>query len=59
MYIEDSERLLKIFKEDIMKAFTMFNLDFLYYFHGIEIIQNENDFFISQKKYIIDLLEKK
>ncbi|XP_019053163.1 PREDICTED: uncharacterized protein LOC109114642 [Nelumbo nucifera] len=46
------------FKKDMMKTFEMTNFGLMHYFLGIEITQEEEGTFISQKKYIETLLKK-
>lgn len=41
-----------------MHNFEMSDLGFLHYFLGIEVIQDSNGIFISQRKYASDLLKR-
>nr|DAD23353.1 TPA_asm: hypothetical protein HUJ06_024816 [Nelumbo nucifera] len=50
--------MIKEFKEDMMKMFELSDLGLMHYFLGIEINQEEEGNFISQKKYIENLLKK-
>jgi len=50
--------MLMEFKEDMMKTFEMNDLGFMSYFLSIEVSQRNDGIFISQKKYIEDLLKK-
>ncbi|XP_019051695.1 PREDICTED: uncharacterized protein LOC109114079 [Nelumbo nucifera] len=50
--------MIKEFKEDMMNTFKMSDLRLMHYFLGIEINQEEEVIFISQKKYIENLLKK-
>ena len=64
LYVDDlvftgsSESLIKTFKEEMMKKYEMSDLGLLHYFLGIEICQNEDGIFISQKKYAKTILKK-
>lgn len=64
LYVDDlvftgsNESLIKKFKEEMMKKYEMSDLGLLHYFLGIEIIQNEDGIFISQKKYAKTILKK-
>ncbi|XP_039158847.1 uncharacterized protein LOC104451691 [Eucalyptus grandis] len=49
--------MIQELKEEMMKTFEMTDLGLMHYFIGIEIDQNER-FFISQKKYTENLLKK-
>ncbi|XP_019052725.1 PREDICTED: uncharacterized protein LOC109114488 [Nelumbo nucifera] len=49
--------MVKKFKEDMMKTFEMTDLGLMHYFLGIEITQEEEGTFISQKKYTETLLK--
>ncbi|CAA7406712.1 unnamed protein product [Spirodela intermedia] len=42
----------------MIPEFDMTNLGLLHYFLGVQIIQNDHGIFISQEKYICDLLKK-
>jgi len=50
--------MLNEFKEDMMKTFEMTNLGLMKYFLGIEIKQQEEGIFISQKKYTESLIKR-
>jgi len=50
--------MMKEFKEDMMKTFEMTDLRLMNYVLGIEVKQQEDNIFISQKKYIEVLLKK-
>ena len=42
----------------MMNKFEMKNLGLLHYFLGIEVKQGEDGNFISQRKYVVDLLKR-
>ena len=56
IYTGNNLEMIKEFKEDMMKTFEMTDLGLMNYFLGIEVKQQEDDIFISQKKYIEALL---
>ncbi|XP_039128913.1 uncharacterized mitochondrial protein AtMg00810-like [Dioscorea cayenensis subsp. rotundata] len=56
IYTSSSSVLLAQFKIDMMNTFKMTDLGLMSYFLGIEVKQNSEGFFISQQKYIEDLL---
>ncbi|XP_020425774.1 uncharacterized protein LOC109950618 [Prunus persica] len=46
------------FKRSMMLEFDMTNLGKMRYFLGIEVMQRTDGIFISQKKYVLEVLEK-
>ena len=46
------------FKKSMMIEFEMFDLDMMHYFLDIEIVQSTNGIFISQKKYVWEILDR-
>lgn len=46
------------FKKSMMAEFEMSDLGMLHYFLGIEVVQSDKDIFISQKKYVQDILDR-
>lgn len=58
IYIGSSKSLVNDFKSSMMRNFEMSNLGLLKYFLGLEVIQDKDGIFISQKKYAEDLLKK-
>eukprot|EP00253_Pinus_taeda_P023702 PITA_23702 len=63
LYVDDliftgnDDFLIANFKEVIKSEFEMTDLGLLKYFLGIEVKQIENDIFISQRKYVANILE--
>ncbi|KAG6477561.1 hypothetical protein ZIOFF_066828 [Zingiber officinale] len=53
-----SRSLLQKFKEAMMEEFEMTDLGLMKYFLGFEVKQKKGEIFISQDKYIADLLKK-
>ena len=58
IYMGSSQYLIDEFKLSMMSKFDMTNLGILYYFMGLYVYQGDHDIFISQKKYIMDMLKK-
>jgi len=46
------------FKKSTMIEFDMIDLGMLYYFLGIEVMQSAAGTFISQKKYVLEMLDR-
>ena len=49
--------LLKIFKTVMKEEFEITDMGLLKYFLGIEVEQDVNEIFISQEKYVNEVLE--
>ncbi|XP_016169150.1 uncharacterized protein LOC107611769 [Arachis ipaensis] len=64
LYVDDlisTSNNLKIiaeFKKAMIKHFEMTDMDLMSYFLGIEVLQKDDEIFISQKKYANDILKK-
>ncbi|CAA0825713.1 cysteine-rich RLK (RECEPTOR-like protein kinase) 8 [Striga hermonthica] len=58
IYTGNNEEMIKELKEDMMKTFEMTDLGQMSYFLGIEVNQEENGIFISQRKYTDNLLKR-
>lgn len=58
IYIRNNEKMMHEFKEDMMETFEMIDLCLMHYFLGIEIRQQKEEIFRSQKKYTKISLEK-
>jgi hypothetical protein len=54
----NNENYIASIKKELKKGFKMTNLGHLHYYLGIEVIKNPKYIFISQKKYIRELLNK-
>lgn len=50
--------LIKEFKSSMMSKFELTYLSLLHYFLRLEILQDEVEVFIRQKKYAVNLLKK-
>lgn len=49
---------MREFKQSMMKEFDMSDLEKMKYFLGIEVLQFDEGIFISQKKYVKDMIKK-
>ena len=64
VYVDDllvtgsNEKLVKEFKAEMLKVFEMTDLGLMSYFLGIEVKQDHDGVFISQKKYAKEILNK-
>jgi len=64
LYVDDlifmgsKAKLLEEFKEVIKREFEMTNLGVMKYFLGLEVDHNMTCFFMSQKRYVKELLKK-
>eukprot|EP00253_Pinus_taeda_P006877 PITA_06877 len=64
VYVDDllmtgnNERYIASIKKELGKSFEMTDLGYVHYYLGIEVTQNPKSIFLSQKKYIGDLLNK-
>eukprot|EP00253_Pinus_taeda_P028421 PITA_28421 len=54
----NDDQLIKNFKSDMKEEFEMTDVDFLRYFLGIEVDQNEKGIFISQARYVNQVLSR-
>ena len=58
IYTSSLKKLIENLKELMMKEFEMTDLGLLHYFLGLEAHQTKKGIFISQEKYVYDLLKK-
>jgi hypothetical protein len=58
IYIGDDENMMVEFKESMMKEFDMKDLGKMKYFLGIEVVQFDGGIFISQAKYVMEVLRR-
>jgi len=61
LYVDDlvitgAERLIEHCKRDLAAEFEMKDIDLMHYFLGLEVWQEEGNFFLGQGKYIVDIL---
>ena len=55
---EKNESYIESIKKELGKSFEMTDLVYVHYYIGIEVTQHPKSIFISQKKYIGDLLNR-
>ena len=58
IYTGNNTAMFESFKKSMMVEFEMSDLGMLHYFLGIEVVQSANGIFISQKKYVQDVLDR-
>eukprot|EP00253_Pinus_taeda_P022978 PITA_22978 len=58
IFIGNDDHLIENFKTVMKEKFEMTGMGLLRYFLGIEVDQNENGIFISQAKYVNEVLER-
>eukprot|EP00253_Pinus_taeda_P034206 PITA_34206 len=64
LYVDDviftgnDDQLIKNFKSVMKEEFEMTDMGFLRYFLGIEVVQNEKGIFISQARYVDQVLSR-
>nr|XP_016479378.1 PREDICTED: uncharacterized mitochondrial protein AtMg00810-like [Nicotiana tabacum] len=58
IYAGNDSALLEKFKQSMMTEFDMSDLGLMHYFLGSEVKQSASGFFISQKKYVQETLER-
>lgn len=58
IYMSNSDVLLNEFKRLMMNEFEMTDLGMIHYFLGLEIKQCDAGIFVSQEKYVNDLLRR-
>lgn len=63
LYVNDliltgDEKLIKYCKEDIAREFEMKDLGLMHYFLGMEVLQVDEELFVSQGKYANKILKK-
>ena len=58
IYTENDSAMFESFKKSMMAEFEMSNLGMMHYFLGIEVVQSTAGIFISQKKYVQEILDK-
>jgi hypothetical protein len=64
LYVDDliltgsSTKMIEEFKKDMVKKYEMSDMGLLHYFLGIEVYQDKEEVFISQKMYAEKILKK-
>lgn len=58
IYTGNNIEMFGSFKKSMMAEFEMSDLGMMHYFLGIEVVQSSTGIFISQKKYVREILER-
>ena len=58
IYVSNDGVMLADFKKSMMNEFDMTDLGLMHYFLGIEVVQSPTSIFISQKKYVFEILDR-
>jgi hypothetical protein len=58
LFTWDDPTMIQDFKQFMVKEFEMTNLNLIAYFLGLDAKQNSDEIFISQAKYVIEVLKK-
>ena len=58
IYVGNSQKMIDEFKSHMVQEFEMTDLNLTNYFLGLEVTHSNKEIFISQKKYISDLLDR-
>ena len=58
IYTGNNPKMVKNFKSAMMKEYEMTDLGLMKYFLGIQVQQSKGEIFISQEKYVEDLLKR-
>ena len=58
IYIGNNTAMFESFKKSMMAEFEMSDLGMMHHFLGIEVMQSSTGIFISQKKYVAEILDR-
>lgn len=58
IFIGNNSEMITKFREAMIRQFEMTDMGLMSYFLGIEVVQQNDEIFISQKKYASDILKK-
>ncbi|KAJ9560092.1 hypothetical protein OSB04_005252 [Centaurea solstitialis] len=58
IYTGNDETMFESFKSSMMAEFEMSDLGMMHYFLGIEVVQSSAGIFVSQKKYLGEILDR-
>ena len=58
IYTGNNTAMFDGFKKSMMAEFEMSDLGMMHYFLGIEVVQSSTGIFISQKKYVREILDR-
>eukprot|EP00253_Pinus_taeda_P010772 PITA_10772 len=56
--VASDEKLIKSYKEELVREFEMKDLGLMHYFIGMEVWQGDAELFVSQGKYANEILKK-
>ena len=61
LYVDDliltgDEQLIRSCKKDLAREFEMKDMGLMHYFLGLEVWQEDGELFVSQGKYVTDIL---
>lgn len=57
IYFGTNENLVKMIKKNMMSGFEIRDLGMMKYFQGIQVKKSKGQIFLSQEKYVKDLLK--
>ena len=58
LFLTGAKRLMEWYKQQLASEFKMKDLGSMHYFLGLEVWQREDEIFLSQGRYIIDILRR-
>jgi hypothetical protein len=58
LFLTGSEKIIVECKRELTSEFEMKDLGMMHYFLGLEVWERTNEIFLSQGKYIVDILKK-
>nr|XP_027086538.1 uncharacterized protein LOC113708274 [Coffea arabica] len=58
IFIGNCDTMFGEFKKSVMNEFEMSDLGWMHYFLGIEVMQSDDGIFLSQKKYVGEILNR-
>ncbi|KAJ4961692.1 hypothetical protein NE237_021602 [Protea cynaroides] len=58
VFTRNNEKMIQVFKQEMMMNYEISDMGLLHQFLGIEICQDEDGVFISQRKYVVEILKK-
>jgi hypothetical protein len=56
IFTGDDEQMMLEFKKSMMKVFDMTDLGKMRFFLGIEVLQKDNEIYVYQRKYALEIL---
>jgi len=63
LYVDDfiltgDEKLIRYYKEDLVREFEMKDKCLMHYFPGLEVLKGDLELFVSQGKYANEIIER-